>query len=284
MAAAIVLVLPGMTAHAAIDLSKGITGNYYDGQGNVMPYWLFRPDGYNSGQAYPLVLFLHGSTDGGKPTSWHNDNLFAATQGAYGAQYKSFLLVPQVQVPPGNYTWNATASENMSKGLLDQMISNYHIDTRRLYITGLSMGGFGTFDYIARFPHTFAAASPLSGGGDPSTAAIIKNTPIWAFHGGGDTVVPPSNTDAMYNAVQAAGGHMEYTRPAGVGHSNSVWQTFYNNTTYTNSKGQTLYPWMFSQTLLVPEPSSIVLLGAGAVSLFACGRRRRRPRGGRLDR
>jgi predicted peptidase len=247
----------------AIDLSKS-TGDlsYYDGLGNVMPYRLFVPDGYASGQKLPLVLFLHGSTDGG--TFKHIDNLFYATQGNFGTQYKSFLLVPQVQVPPGDYSWNEDISENMAMKILDQITAGYNVDTTRIYLTGLSMGGFGTWDYIADYPHKFAAAAPLSGGGDPSTASLIRDIPIWAYHGVADNNVPVSYTDEMFDAVEDAGGKMEYTRLDGVGHAG--WETFYDGSTYKNSKGQAVYQWMFAQSLPVPEPPSISI--AAAAILF----------------
>jgi predicted esterase len=271
IAAAIVFTLLENTS-PAIDLSKS-TGDlsYYDGLGNVMPYRLFVPDGYASGQKLPLVLFLHGSTDGG--TFKHIDNLFYATQGNFGAQYKSFLLVPQVQVPPGNYSWNDDVSENMAMKILDLITASYNVDTSRIYLTGLSMGGFGTWDYIADYPHKFAAAAPLSGGGDPSTASLIRDIPIWAYHGVADTTVPVTYTDEMFDAVEAAGGNMEYTRVDGVGHSG--WETFYDGSTYKNSRGQTVYQWMFAQSLPVPEPSSIYLAATGIFLAFSFFLRRR---------
>jgi predicted peptidase len=262
IAATIVFTLMENTA-LAIDLSKS-TGDlsYYDGLGNVMPYRLFVPDGYASGQKLPLVLFLHGSTDGG--TFKHIDNLFYATQGNFGTQYKSFLLVPQVQVPPGNYSWNDDVSENMAMKILDLITANYNVDTTRIYLSGLSMGGFGTWDYIADYPQKFAAAAPLSGGGDPSTASLIRDIPIWAYHGVADNNVPVTYTDEMFDAVEAAGGNMEYTRLDGVGHAG--WENFYDGSTYKNSKGQTVYQWMFAQSLPVPEPSSISLAATAILS------------------
>ena len=99
-------------------------------------------------------------------------------------------------------------------------------------------------DFIAHYPNTFAAAAPLSGGGDTSTASIIKDIPIWAYHGVADTTVPVSDTDEMFDAIEAAGGNMEYTRLDGVGHGG--WSNFYDGSTYKNSRGQTVYQRMFA--------------------------------------
>jgi predicted peptidase len=250
------------------------TGNlsYSDGQGHTMPYRLYLPPGYDSSTTdYPLIIFLHGAGESGADnslpsTNGHIDTLFNAAQGAYGAQYKSLLLVPQTNMGWQEYPPNYVG-QSMFMSIVDQIESTYRVDSRRLYLTGLSMGGFGTFDAIENHPDLFAAAAPLSGGGDPSMASYIKDVPIWAFHGSADDVVPVSDTDVMFDAIEAAGGNMEYTRVEGVGHGG--WETFYDGSTYRNSKGQTLYQWMFSQTAKVPEPASIaMLLGASGFGLL----------------
>jgi predicted peptidase len=285
--AVLVVVSVATTAALAIDVNLS-TGNlsYDDGQGHSMPYRLYVPPGYNTpGAKFPLIMFLHGSgesgTDNNKPsTGGHIDNLYNAAHGNFGAQYDAFLLVPQTLQTIG---WGDYGSQYpqyygqvLAMDILNRVISTYQVDTRRLYVTGLSMGGGGTFDIISHYPHEFAAASPLSGWGDTSMAPVLKDIPIWAYHGGADTTVPVADTDAMVAAIQAAGGNMiEYTRPAGVGHGG--WETFYNNTTYTNSKGQTFDQWMFAQSLPTPEPSTLVLLAAGAISVAAFSWRRKRP-------
>jgi predicted peptidase len=253
-------------------LASYADGVFSDGQGNTMPYRVFLPNGYATGQDFPLILFLHGSTDGG--STKHIDNLINAARGGMGVNYQSVLLVPQVQVPPGNYSWNADVSENMAMGLLDLITSTYKINTRRIYLTGLSMGGFGTWDYIYDYPNKFAAAAPMAGGGDPMAAPVIKDIPIWAFHGAADGTVPVSYDDEMFDAIEAAGGMIEYSRPQGVGHGSPYFATFYDGTTYKNSKGQGLYQWMFAQSLPVPEPTSATLVaGALAFGLFCSIRR-----------
>jgi predicted peptidase len=258
---------------AAINVSLS-TGNltYNDGQGHTMPYRLYLPPGYNSSTTdFPLIIFLHGAgesgADNGLPsTNGHIDNLFKAAQGGYGAQYKSLLLVPQTNMGWQDYPPNYLGQQ-LALDIIDQIASTYRVDTRRYYLTGLSMGGFGTFDAIQNHPDMFAAAAPLSGGGDPSKASIIKDVPIWAFHGSADGTVPVSDTDEMFDAIEAAGGNMEYTRVDGVGHGG--WETFYDGSTYKNSTGQTFYQWMFAQSLPVPEPASILLvLGAAGLGLL----------------
>jgi len=138
------------------------------------------------------------------------------------------------------------------------------------------MGGFGTFDYIAEFPNLFAAAVPMSGGGSTSTASIIKDIPIWVFHGSADETVPVQYSRNMVNAITAAGGHPLYTEIPGGPHG--IWDNVYNDIN-TNQYG--LYEWMFSQSLgsnaqnlAVPEVSglwmiAIILGGAASFRMLA---------------
>ncbi len=154
-----------------------------------MPYRLFVPpqEAANPGEKFPLVLFLHGSgelgTDNYAQVSNHIDGLIQATQ---SDAYASFLLAPQLTDFPDAGDFDANDPFDRTMDILKQVISEYPVDPTRIYITGLSLGGFGTFTYMDEFPNLWAAAVPLSGGGDPSTASVIKDIPTWAFHGSAD--------------------------------------------------------------------------------------------------
>jgi predicted peptidase len=102
--------------------------------------------------------------------------------------------------------------------LVHQLIAKLPIDTNRIYITGLSMGGFGTFDAIERYPNLFAAAVPVCGGGDVSKAASIAHVPIWIFHGAEDAAVNPLLSINMMNALTKAGAHPGFTMYPETGH------------------------------------------------------------------
>jgi poly(3-hydroxybutyrate) depolymerase len=288
---AILLILPPNVA-IALDVNLS-TGNlvYINEDGNSMPYRLYVPPGYDTpGAQFPLIMFLHGSGESGtnntSPSNSNVNNLYNAAHGNYGAQYKAFLLVPQTtrswdwQYDP-DYPYPEDFPENgigqqLAMNILDLVTSTYQVDSTRLYVTGLSMGGGGTFDIIANHPNTFAAAAPLSGYGSPSDASIIKNIPIWAYHGTSDNTVTVDNTDNMIDAIEAAGGvNVEYSRVQGVGHGG--WSTFYDGKTYKNSNGETVYQWMFAQS--IPEPSSAALgLGAVGFSMLYWIRKRSRKR------
>ncbi|MCY2931929.1 MAG: alpha/beta hydrolase-fold protein [Planctomycetota bacterium] len=264
-------------AAASPDLSKSLAFTYNDGAGHTMPYRLFLPPGWNTpGAEFPLVLFLHGAGERGSDNvsqvNSHIDGLIAATQGSYPA----YVLAPQVASNQqwvniswsvGSYT-NANApsispSMTMAMHILQDTLAARNVDPDRVYVTGLSMGGYGAWDAIARYPKTFAAAVPMSGGGNTDTASSIADIPIWAFHGSADGVVPVSGSRNMINAIKAAGGSPLYTELAGADHV--IWAPIYNDAS------NTLYPWMFSQS--TPEPATLFTLVAAGLTLL----RKRRP-------
>lgn len=109
--------------------------------------------------------------------------------------------------------------------LTDELQKEFSIDKNRLYITGLSMGGYGTWDAITRYPGKFRAAVPICGGGDPAKAAPIKDMKIWAFHGELDDVVPAKGSQNMIKALREAGGNPRYTEYKGVDHGS--WERAY---------------------------------------------------------
>ncbi len=185
-----------------------------------MPYRLYVPDGYDPGKTYPLVLFLHGAGERGSDnnaqlTGNRGATLWAET--ANQAAHPSFVLAPQcpsngqwVNTPFGNGSYsidNIPMSKElkMVKDIIETLQTQYSIDASRLYITGLSMGGYGTWDFILRYPTLFKAAIPMCGAGDPSKASQISTLPLWIFHGNQDGAVPVAGSRDMVNAINALG-------------------------------------------------------------------------------
>ena len=123
--------------------------------------------------------------------------------------------------------------------LIEKVEKEFPIDPDRIYVTGLSMGGYGTWDLIARFPDKFAAAIPICGGGDPQTAMRTKHIPQWAFHGALDEVVSPQNSRVMVKALQDAGARPGYTEYPDVQHDSWVYAY----------REPHLLPWLFDQHL-----------------------------------
>jgi predicted peptidase len=203
---------------------------YKNAKGDSLLYRLLFPD-YNTVRKLPLVIFLHGSGERG------NDNEAQLKWGAANfATDKNLMLHPAFVIAPqcpDNASWDnvsrenedkisfaATPSKTMAilKELIDETIKKLPVDTNRIYITGLSMGGFGTFDAISRYPNLFAAALPVCGGGDLSKVPSIKHIPMWIVTGAEDSAVSPVFSIEMTRALQKAGAHPGFTQYPEVGH------------------------------------------------------------------
>ncbi|GIW79831.1 MAG: hypothetical protein KatS3mg105_1638 [Gemmatales bacterium] len=239
------LVLFCTTAMAQVPKDLPLAADVYiDSKGNKLPYRLLKPKNYDPKKKYPLVLFLHGAGERGtdnKKQLIHGIGDFVRNQD----KYPCFVVVPQC---PAGQTWadwrykgpqpkEPTLPTKLSLQLVEQIQKKYSIDDKRLYITGLSMGGFGTWDVICRYPDKFAAAVPICGGGDPRLAEKIKDLPIWAFHGAKDRAVKPERSRLMIEAIKKAGGKPKYTEYPDVGHA--AWVPAYRD--------QKLFEWLFSQ-------------------------------------
>ncbi len=193
----------------------------FTSSGASLPYRLFVPENYSRQQKYPLILTLHGVGESGNDNVAHvKKNRIAERWAEDSTQkiQKCFVVSPQcptsdkwVNVPSWSNVYYSTqtlqesASLKRALALVDSLVKEFPIDTNRLYVTGLSMGGYGTWDVLARHPGKFAAAIALCGGSDTSKASQIRNTPIWAFHGVLDNVVPPTATRSMIARFEALG-------------------------------------------------------------------------------
>jgi predicted peptidase len=169
-------------------------------------YLLFLPQGYeaNGGKRWPLILFLHGAGERGT-NIWK-----VATHGPpkHVATMRDFpFIVVSPQCPEGQI-W----SRDVLLGLLDEVMAKYPVDKKRVYLTGLSMGGYGTWDLGLAHPERFAAIVPICGGGQTilvllssrDKASALKSLGVWAFHGGKDPVVPLEESQRMVDALKKA--------------------------------------------------------------------------------
>ena len=203
---------------------------------NDLPYRFLVPTGYDAAQEYPLIVFLHGSGERG------NNNEAQLSNNANGAlelvsnanqtAAPCFMLAPQATMAEG---WNANTLDQVVRAIV-QLGTVYPIAPNRIYVTGLSMGGAGTWQILTRYPFLFAAAVPMNGWGSGSYEKLV-GVPIWAFHAANDGTVGVSGSDNAVSAVRQAGGHAIYTRYATGGHS--IWPTAYANVY--------LRPWMLAQ-------------------------------------
>ncbi|MEO6926390.1 MAG: prolyl oligopeptidase family serine peptidase [Rhodanobacter sp.] len=228
--------------------------------GKTYRYQVFVPDGWTARHAWPVVLFLHGSGERG------NDNRAQLSQGLppwlklHGKSFAAVVVMPQA---PTDTAWEGE-TEKMALQALNDSVAEWHGDRRRLYLTGLSMGGYGAWQIALDHPGMFAAAAIICGGihhpndsdrlyvegipvdvADPYAwvAAHIGDLPTWIFNGAIDDVVPPAESHRMHAALSARGDEVRYNEFPGIGHG--AWPMAYD----TND----LWPWMFAHAL--PNPT-----------------------------
>ena len=195
-------------------------------------YLLYLPKDYSkdAAQKWPLMIFLHGSGESGsdveKVKSHGPPKLIAA-----GKEFPFIVVSPQ---SPGG-GWNV----EVMNGLLDEIISKYKVDEDRVYLTGLSMGGYGTWAWVQDSPRRFAAVAPICGGGTPRRVRALKNMPIWVFHGAKDPTVPIKEAQDMVDALKKADAvEVKFTVYPEAGHDS--WTETYNN--------PELYDWFLKHT------------------------------------
>ena len=211
--------------------SKFSVNKYVNSKGDTLLYRQLYPDA-DTLRRFPLIIFLHGSGERGNDNEaqlkWGVMN-FASDENMI--RYPAFVIAPQC---PANMNWsNFNRDRNSTQmsllpaaakpmqlliELIGQLKKTLRIDTTRIYITGLSMGGFGTYDAIMRYPNLFAAAVPVCGGGDVSKAPAIAHIPTWIFHGAEDPSVSPIYSLEMLQALTKAGAHPGFTQYPEVGH------------------------------------------------------------------
>lgn len=248
----LIIISTVMKAQTEPNITNQFEKKSFTHETTTINYRFFIPRNLTAQEKYPLVLTLHGSgergSDNEKQIAVHG---LAATWADSAAQVKHPCFVVSPQCPENNRwvdaQWkNSTVNQDTVPisneletviKLIDKIVEEYPIDTDRIYITGLSMGGFGTWDLITRFPNKFAAAIPMSGAGDPSKADLIKHMPVWVFHGEVDTAVPVEGSRKMVEALRKVGGDVIYTELPNMGHV--IWKENYEN--------PLLIDWLFSK-------------------------------------
>ena len=240
------LVLFVSAVHAEV---KSTAETYSTQFGEKLHYRIYKPENLKSGQKVPIILFLHGAGERG------DDNNRQIVHGfkdlaKYSMENNKPVIIIAPQCPNGmqwvNVKWNTTSHDmpefpstplRLALELLDQKVKSLPVDSSRIYITGLSMGGYGTWDAISRKPDYFAAALPLCGGADTKQASKLVKLPIWTVHGDKDGAIPVSRSRDMVKALKDAGGKPVYTEHPGAGHN--IWSQ-----TYADKK---VLDWFFSQ-------------------------------------
>lgn len=196
-------------------------------------YLLYLPKDYyqQTEKNWPLILFLHGAGERGNDLSLVKKH--GPPQLVENDMDFPFMVVSP-QCPTGE-VW----SPDVVVALLDKIEETYRIDTKRIYLTGLSMGGFGTWETAIAYPNRFAAIAPICGGGEPLAVCQIKHVPTRVFHGAKDGVVPIKRSREMVAALKTCGGDVKFTVYPDAGHDS--WTQTYNNAD--------LYDWFLSHKL-----------------------------------
>jgi predicted peptidase len=191
-------------------------------------YLLYLPPGYEKAEKpFPLILFLHGAGETG------NDLKKVKVHGPPKVVEKKRdfeFIVVSPQAPTRGWRTDALLA------LLDEVEKEYKVDKDRVYLTGLSMGGYGTWSLASAAPERFAAIAPICGGGNPRMADKLKTMPIWIFHGAKDTLVKPIRSEGMVKALKDVGNEVKFTLYPNAGHDS--WTATYDN--------PELYKWFLS--------------------------------------
>jgi predicted peptidase len=225
----------GLVAIVRADDKTGFLDRVHkDADGNEAKYVLFIPKDYDGKKAYPLILFLHGAGETG------DDGLKQTKVGLGPVVQKQADTFPCITIFPQAHKrgWGAESeSGKQALAILNEVEKEYKVDKKRVYLTGLSMGGFGTWSLATAHPEMWAAIVPVCGGGDPKSAEKIKDIPCWVFHGDADNSVKVDLSRNMVKALEGAGGKPKYTEYPGVGHNS--WVKAYDT--------KELYEWLLKQ-------------------------------------
>lgn len=231
-------------------------GNYIGENGDTLLYRVLWPKQFQKGKRYPVILFLHGSGERGEDNRkqlTHGSKLFLDNQ----EKFPAIVIFPQcptqgywsnvdIKIDSSghkNFTYKKggapTPSMQLVMNMMDSVAQLSFVDTSRIYVMGLSMGGMGTFEIISRKPDMFAAAIPICGGAHPKTAKNFANkVNLWVFHGAKDNVVSPEFSKAMVEVIKKLNGSVKYTVFPDANHNS--WDS-------TFAEPQ-LLPWLFSNT------------------------------------
>lgn len=219
-------------------------------KGDTLLYRMLGPD-YDTVRRFPLVVFLHGSGERGND----NESQLQWGVGAFASDenmsnFPAYVIAPQCPTGQGWGSFTGYGDPQAIRlapqpsrpmelviALVKRLCATTNIDTNRIYITGLSMGGIGTFDALQRYPNLFAAGVPVCGAGDLAGASVFKSVPLWIYHGAEDPAVKPEYSIEMLRALNKAGARPGFTMLPEVGHFS--WIAAFND--------RMMLQWMFRQ-------------------------------------
>jgi predicted esterase len=260
---------PTNDAWVAANLDQVLEPKMFTGTAGMLPYRLYTPAHYDASVKYPVLVYLHGRGQRG----YDNEGTYT-TQLLHGPQsivspnqqhqFPSFVIVPQCGDMPAHQEWAhwiGNSEQNLYAGLsqdgsymqhadpfpsallvkelVESLPAELSIEPARVYLTGESMGGFGTWEFTTRWPDVFAVGVPMAGYSDRSKVSRILHIPFWVFHGDADQSNPVAGSRAMVEAINAAGGSAKYTEYPGVDHGGTFDKAW--------TEEQELLPFIYSQ-------------------------------------
>lgn len=269
-------------------LMKLYEAHKYVSSSGELPYRLLRPLAYDRGRQYPMVVCLHGAAGRGKDNVMQLGATYPAdvlTRKEMRTRHPCFVLVPQSQTwwgdrPYGTLGGAAKGKDFPAVSLLlecvEELSASFSIDPNRVYVTGHSMGGFGTFNVLSSDPNVWAAAAVVAGGGDPNSGVFhFSHVPVWVFVGEKSPILRYSRD--MVDALKRLGGTPNYTVVKGAGHE--CWQEVYD--------APAIWDWLFAQRRVIRRfdlttqpatlPASAPATRQAATTAPSGGRERRRP-------
>jgi predicted peptidase len=239
-------------------------------QGTTYKYQVFVPETWTPHRKWPIILFLHGAGERGNDGMQQTDIGIGSEIRSDRERIPAIVVMPQC---PKNLWWSQPPMDDLAMATLDAASKEFHGDPERTYVTGLSMGGYGTWHLAEKYPHKFAALVVICGGIHPppatlkahpelakwfpvdepksysEAAAKVGRIPIWIFHGADDDTVPVSESRRMYAALKEIGAEVHYTEYPGIKHVS--WDKAYDD--------EKLFTWLFSKTLAAKAPDSKTL-------------------------
>ena len=192
-------------------------------EGQTYRYAVWVPADYAPAKRWPVVLFLHGMGESGSDGEFHTTVGLGKAIRGHPERFGALVVMPQL---PVGCRWEGPM-QDLALATLDATLREYNGDRDRIALTGLSLGGYGTWLLGGRHPEKFCALLPICGGGNPADAAKLARVPIWCFHGDADAAVPVERSREMVEAVRAAGGEARYTELPGVEHNS--WDPTYGD-------------------------------------------------------
>lgn len=220
----------GGAAYAADVSDTGFISMATSAEGEEWPAVLYVPEDYDPDKKWPLIVFLHGMGERGSDGQRQTEVGIGEVIRSNPERFPCLVYMPQCST---DTFWSSATNEkgapadvHITQGI-ETVLGKYNIDEDRVSLTGLSMGGYGTFAYGAKHIDRFSALMPICGGGNVDDAAALAKRPMWVFHGGADPVVNPEQSRRMIKATKQAGGDVRYTEYEGVGHNS--WDNAYGS-------------------------------------------------------